>query len=155
MQTMTAKHAAGLQPTTAPRPEAEALPRVTITIAQRLAYQPRPHLVGKEPTKRAARILFETTDKVGQRRTRTDQRTYSGTPIQTEITAAAEALNSLKVPCQVRIITGNRILAERPESARQMNRECWRILDRAEARHRVTYELLEPAKSRAEIPDPE
>lgn len=135
--------------------DSPALPRVTITIAQRLAYQPRPHMVGKEPTKRAARVFFESTDRLGQRRTRTDQRLYSGTPMQAEMAAAVDALNSLKVPCQVLIRTGNRALVERTEAARNLNRDGWRMLARAEARHRVTFELHEPAKNRASIPDAE
>ena len=140
-------------PATAPEDAPSALPRVTITIAQRLAFQPRPHMVGKETTKRVAQVLYETTDRLGQRRTRTEKRLYSGTPIQAETTATAHALSALKVPCQVRVITGNRVLVERPESALKFNSECWRILARAEARHHVSYELLTPAKDRADLPD--
>ena len=133
-------------------PQAQPMPRVTSILTQELSYQPPPHLIGQETTKRLARIFFETTDAVGQRRTKTEQRLYSGTPTQTEIHAAAEALTILKVPCAVRVLSANRELVERSETALSFNRDGWNILARAEARHQVSYELLTPAKYRAELP---
>ena len=69
---------------------------------------------------------------------------YLGTATnnQAEIVAACIALESLREPCDVRLITDSKYVVEtlRGNFRRKMNHEFWARLDRAAAPHRVAWE---------------
>ena len=61
---------------------------------------------------------------------------------QAEIVAACIALEALRAPCDVRLITDSRYVVEtlRGNFRRKMNHEFWARLDKAVAPHRVRWE---------------
>jgi ribonuclease HI len=61
---------------------------------------------------------------------------------QAEIVAACVALEALREPCHVRLITDSKYVVEtlRGNFRRKMNHEFWARLDRAAAKHTVTWE---------------
>lgn len=65
-----------------------------------------------------------------------------GTNNQAEIVAACIALEALKEPCTVRVITDSKYVVEtlKGNFRRKMNHDFWARLDRAVKPHRVTWE---------------
>jgi ribonuclease HI len=61
---------------------------------------------------------------------------------QAEIVAACIALEALREPCSVRLVTDSRYVVEtlKGNFRRKMNHDFWARLDRAAAPHRVTWE---------------
>ena len=69
---------------------------------------------------------------------------YLGTATnnQAEIVAACIALEALREPCDVRVVTDSRYVVEtlKGNFRRKMNHDFWARLDRAAAPHRVAWE---------------
>jgi ribonuclease HI len=98
---------------------------------------------GQKAARAAAAAVLTFTDGAG----RTHQRLvgeYLGeaTNNQAEIVAACIALEALREPCAVRLITDSRYVVEtlKGNFRRKMNHDFWARLDRAVARHKVTWE---------------
>ncbi len=89
----------------------------------------------------AALLIF--TDGDGQRHERLVGE-YLGTATnnQAEIVAACIALEALREPCSVRVVTDSKYVVEtlKGNFRRKMNHDFWARLDRAVAPHRVEWE---------------
>jgi ribonuclease HI len=61
---------------------------------------------------------------------------------QAEIVAACVALEALREPCEVRLITDSKYVVEtlKGNFRRKMNHEFWKRLDLAAAPHRIVWE---------------
>jgi len=61
---------------------------------------------------------------------------------QAEIAAAYIGLNNLKEPCKVRVLTDSRYVVETMGGTwkRKTNHDWWEKLDRAAAKHQITWE---------------
>ena len=63
---------------------------------------------------------------------------------QAEIAAAALGLNSLREPCQVRILTDSRYVVETMSGnfRRKANHDWWTRLDEAAKNHKITWQWV-------------
>lgn len=98
---------------------------------------------GGEAARAGAAAILEFRDAAGRAHRRAVGE-YLGcaTNNQAEIVAACIALESLREPCEVRLVTDSRYVVEtlRGNFRRKMNHEFWARLDRAAAPHRVSWE---------------
>lgn len=97
---------------------------------------------GGTAARAGAAALMVFTDAAGERHERVVGE-YLGTATnnQAEIVAACVALEALREPCEVVVTTDSRYVVEtlKGNFRRKMNHDFWARLDRAAARHRVTW----------------
>lgn len=90
----------------------------------------------------AAALLAFTNDAGETRRRAVGEYLGEATNNQAEIVAACVALEALKQPCHVRVVTDSRYVVEtqRGNFRRKLNHAFWERLDRACAPHRIEWE---------------
>jgi ribonuclease HI len=91
----------------------------------------------------AAVAILEYKDATGRSHRRAvGEYLGTGTNNQAEIVAACIGLEALREPCDVKLITDSKYVVEtlKGNFRRKMNHDFWERLDRASAKHRVTWE---------------
>ena len=98
---------------------------------------------GRESPRAGAAAILSFTDSSGRQfRRAVGEYLGSATNNQAEIVAACIALEALRQPCEVWIVTDSKYVVEtlKGNFRRKMNHDFWARLDRAAAPHRITWE---------------
>jgi ribonuclease HI len=98
---------------------------------------------GQDATRAGAAALLSFVDSAGRAHRRAvGEYLGQATNNQAEIVAACVALEALREPCDVSVVTDSRYVVEtlKGNFRRKKNHEFWARLDRAVAPHRVRWE---------------
>lgn len=98
---------------------------------------------GQKASRAGAAAILSFTDSGGNAHRRAvGEFLGQATNNQAEIVAACAALEALREPCEVRLVTDSRYVVEtlKGNFRRKMNHDFWARLDRAAAPHRVSWE---------------